>query len=148
MATKEDLMQSLEKLGIADRLDEVLNKTNKFGPTTKFDEQGNLIWLDLSQMGLETLSSDSFAGLGSVTELKLFKNNLSELPDDVFDSVPNLTELHLKDNNISELHPRHFKHLNELERLFLLGNPLPRHMAKVYPNRMAVMTFLKVLEED
>jgi len=148
MADKEQLKLTLQKLGIEDKLDEVLNQTNKFGPTTKFDANGELIWLDLSQMGLDSLPSDAFEGLESVTELKLFKNNLSELPEDVFDPVPHLTELHLKDNNISTLTPRHFEKLDNLERLFLLGNPLPGAMAKVYPNKMAVRTFLKVLENQ
>ena len=146
MTTKDDLVTVLKRLGIEDKLDEILNKSNKFGPTTKFDKDGNLIWLDLSQTGLGELPSDAFAGLDTVTELKLFKNDISSLPDDVFDTVPHLTELHLKDNNISTITPRHLEKLDHLERLFLLGNPLPNNMARVYPNRMAVQTFLKVLE--
>ena len=146
MSDKERLMQLLEKLGISDKMEEVMNKKNINGPTTKFNEDDRLIWLDLSGLGIETLPEDVFEGLDMLRELKLFKNNISELPEGIFKNTPNLTELHLKDNKISKLTKNHFAPISNLNRLFLLGNPLKPEQAKVFPNRPAVEIFLQTLE--
>lgn len=147
MSDTKQLKLTLKKLGIEDRYDEVINKSNKFGPTTKFDKNGNLVRLDISEMGIEELPEDAFAELNHLEELKLFKNNIKELPETVFDNLSKLSELHLKDNQIKEISARHFEKLDNLNRLFLLGNPLG-DKAKVYPNKVAVDTFIKILKNE
>lgn len=148
MSDNEQLNGLLRKLGLEDRVDEVLSKTNINGPTTKIDTNGNLVWVDLSGMGIKELPVDTFEGLPHLQELKLFKNEIQILPDEIFDPVPNLTELHLKDNNLKELKYRHLKNLSHLQRLFLLGNDKLGRMAKVYPNPIAVNQFLNQLKEQ
>ncbi|MHA2502114.1 MAG: leucine-rich repeat domain-containing protein [Candidatus Kariarchaeaceae archaeon] len=93
MSDMEALDACLQRLGLSDRKEEVLNKTNKFGPTTKF-EGDTLVWLDLSNLGISNISKETFTGLDNLKELKLFKNKIGIIPEDAFDTSRITRSLH------------------------------------------------------
>ncbi|MHA2250269.1 MAG: leucine-rich repeat domain-containing protein [Candidatus Kariarchaeaceae archaeon] len=142
-----DLLKTLlEKIGLEEKYDEVLAKKNVFGPTTKFIED-KLVWLDLSAFEISRLPDGLFDELIHLQELKLFKNEIQSLPIDIFAKLPDLTEIHLKDNKISSIARSHFTHQLKLQRLFLMGNPLPNDFAQNYTNGVDVRNFLNKLSD-
>ncbi len=146
MSDLDYLKDLLKNLGIENKLDLVLKKSNVFGPTTKFFED-KLIWLDLSNLGIEELPEQIFDHLTNLQELKLFKNEISSLPRGIFDNLTELTELHLKDNKITQITRTQFTQQGKLQRLFLMGNPLPNNQAQNFITGLDVRNFLNQLPE-
>ncbi|MHA2089361.1 MAG: leucine-rich repeat protein [Candidatus Kariarchaeaceae archaeon] len=146
MTDLDELKTVLKNLSLEDKLEEVKSKHNVFGPTTKFGEEGKLIWLDLSNLGIKEIPEHLFENLTDLQELKLFKNEIEELPEEIFSKLPNLTEIHLKDNKLTRISRDLFKHQGKLQRLFLSGNPLPESQAQNYTSGIQVRDFLNSLE--
>ena len=90
-----------------------------------FRTVANLSHLDLGNMDMWTLTSDTFSYLPKLCQLFLSGNGLSDIPDGAFDSLLNLTTLDLSNNDISVIRETTFNATTRgrLQHLDLSGNP-------------------------
>ncbi|XP_078684271.1 relaxin receptor 1-like [Branchiostoma floridae x Branchiostoma belcheri] len=81
-------------------------------------------WLELEGNSLNSLTSGTFEGCGSITVLSLRNNMISTIEPHAFDSLSQLMELDLSVNNISTFPSKPFTRLKMLDRLNISFNPL------------------------
>ena len=80
--------------------------------------------LDLSSLGISSLSERDLAGLDSLEELNLSQNDLLSLPSGIFSSMNALKILNLEQNQLIELQIDFFSGLGRLTELELGNNRL------------------------
>ena len=88
-----------------------------------YDEDGNMVQLDLRHLGIYELKAGDFRGLSNLLRLDLHYNNLDELPDGLFEGLTRLRDLRLDDNKLNELPDGLFEGLTGLKGLRLDDNP-------------------------
>ena len=88
-----------------------------------YDEDGNMVQLDLRHLGISELKAGDFRGLSNLYKLDLHYNNLDELPDGLFEGLTELNQLRLDDNKLNELPDGLFEGLTGLRDLRLDDNP-------------------------
>ncbi|KAA3681541.1 peroxidase [Paragonimus westermani] len=88
-----------------------------------FENQMNLIRIELSFNQLVWISKDAFIGLPSLRSLSMRGNRIAYLPHEVFTPVYMLEDLDLSRNQIKSI-PFSLEGLIYLKRLSLFGNPI------------------------
>lgn len=82
----------------------------------------NLEYFDLTNLGINTVSANSFSGCSRLRWLRLWNNQIWQLPSNVFANNAALTYLDLDSNWISEIPTGLFTPLINLETLELANN--------------------------
>ena len=91
-------------------------------PSDIFDDLTSLTMLSIESTELNTLPSDIFDNLSSLTELILHDNELTSLPSGIFDNLTSLTTLDLSYNSFTSIPSGIFVNLTSLTELDLEGN--------------------------
>lgn len=83
-----------------------------------------LIYLDISNCGLNYLNSDFFSNISALTTLDLSGNPLAEISNSVFEPLNSLETLRMNNCNLSHISDNVFKNLTYLRTLELAENIL------------------------
>lgn len=100
-----------------------------------------IIELDLSGLGLTSLSEDGFLGLNNLQELHLYNNCLTTLPGNIFKRLPNIKKICLSFNELTTLPENLFQNSNKLTELrmsFNNLNTLPRNIFQGLTNLQVI----------
>ena len=130
-ARAQDNSENSQSTGICGRTQKVqdailakLPDVSACGEVTDSDLAGITGKLELSNMGVTSLTSGDFAGLSSLTELDFEDNALTSVPQDIFSGLTSLKRLYLTFNEVGTLPVDLFDSLTNLEVLHLYGNKL------------------------
>ncbi|KAK5649920.1 hypothetical protein RI129_000949 [Pyrocoelia pectoralis] len=80
--------------------------------------------IDLSYIGLKSITSNIFSKSTHLQNIYLNNNDISEIVENVFYNLQNLTEIDLSHNNISSIKQGAFVNVMNLQKLSLKGNQL------------------------
>ena len=83
----------------------------------------NLTELNMSGLGISTVSPDLFHDLGNLQNIDLSYNRVKNLPPDLFTHTPELTKISLSQNRIDHVDAGAFNGLRSLQAI-CLGNNL------------------------
>jgi Leucine-rich repeat (LRR) protein len=87
-----------------------------------FQNQPNLIFLDLVSNKINSISSGAFSKLPNIVNIILASNSLTKINNDTFSGLDKLTEINLSNNTIVKLDSTSFANLPSLEALVLSSN--------------------------
>lgn len=118
-ARDRELKSLVRKLGLGVQQE----KTMRTAKLTRV-EDGRLISLQLTNLGLTHLPADLFENRVFLENLYLSDNNIEVLADSLFSPLTNLKVLDLAHNNISSIPKTIFKDLERLEELLIGSNKL------------------------
>jgi Leucine-rich repeat (LRR) protein len=105
-----------------------------------FKDMRNLTELRLTACKVESVASDAFSELKSLSSLGLIENQIKILNDQLFHNLENLQELQLWKNQIEEIPAKLFENNRKLKILWLSENKI-----KAIP--LGLLDFLTELEE-
>lgn len=95
-------------------------------------QHNNLYTLDISDCGLEKISSKSFQRMENIVSLNLSGNAIRMLNADVFSKLRRLSMLDLSNNQLLTLNTSLFSSNSELRKLIVAGNPLMNFSPKLF----------------
>ena len=107
----------------------ICNKFPYLAPSSSIDPEAfsnlkQLISLDLSGNGINSLKRSCFSGLDKLKYLNLSQNRFESIGENVFSSLKNLRVLDLSENKMDELNANSFEGLSNLQFLDLKENKL------------------------
>ncbi len=110
--------------------------------------------LDLDTKGINSLQTDDFAGLSSLSHLDLGNNSLTTLPSGVFEGLSSLEQLYLYSNDLTIIPSDLFYGLSKLRALYLYDNALTIIPSDIFAGLSSLSTLelnvnsLTTLHED
>lgn len=110
-------------------------------PEYAFKNLTSLTILGVSFNYLQTLSENTFYGLGNLEQLYLSYNSIDKIHENAFDHLKKLFFINLNLNRIEALSPRMFINLGDLKYLLISGNSISYFVDYTFTN-LAKLTIL------